>query len=403
MVRTAYVWLAMTLCAAVLAGCMPDPAPLGSGSDTESKREIEPFPARPINPEAIPFDEFRLPESTYLSDYDTRFAVMVDSWANRGLSAIVLLDMDSGVYGTVLAEPVDAREGFAVLTARCSNTWVAWEELRGDEQGDPWNVRWKLYAAPILDGGPALGDAVLVAESITSIRSRPLFQVLGERLYWMTNTAPNPEQEGAVYGASIQERDLATSADRTVVSSDRTIHTFYVQADEVIFSARVSPEGVEERVTVVGLSDGVERFTHGLENGAAPISHWPTYFERTLVWAELDPPLADVPHLHVRTHEGNEYLLSDAGSDPCFVGSRLVYETQVANGPANVPWPTIEVLDVESGELYVLLETPGSATKPGFTMMPGQPRAESVLVVSDTVFGADGVPDSGTWIRRYRF
>lgn len=369
----------------------------------ESDAVVEParFEMHDVECPVVPYDEYRLPESVYIDDYETRFAVGSDSCTNEGLGSIVLLDMDSATSATVLSSPLTHEQGFSIITTRCSDRWIAWEEFAGNEQDDPWNVEWKLYAAPIASEGDAIGEPRLIAESVTSIHSRPLFQVLGDRLYFMTNSMSNSEQEGAVRGSEIQEYDLLTGGQRYVFTSPLNTHTFCAQGDELLVSVYPESANVTERVQVLGLADGKEHFSADLENGDFPVSHWPAHQGGVLVWGELYSPNAWLPRLWLQTDGGKRFVLTDTGSDPCFVGSLLVYETANLDGPGGVPWPTINVLDTTSGEHYVLLRTPGSMELPGYMLLAAQPPMESVLVVADTVFGGDAVEMSGTWVRRY--
>lgn len=360
------------------------------------------YPLREVDCPTIPYDEYRLSETVYIGDFDTRFAVGIDS-SSQGLASIVLLDLDDGDTSTVVPSPQTDVEGFSIITTRCSDRWIAWEEYAGSEQDDPWNVRWTLYAAPIEGEGTAVGQPRLIAESMTSIHSRPLFQVMDDRLFYMTNSSPNPEQEGAVRGSEITECDLLTGEQREVFASKMNAHTFCAQQGELLVSLYVDTQSTEEQVRVIDLASGEPRFTADLGNAPAEVSHWPAYRDGTLVWGELYSPNVWVPRLRMQAADGTRFALAEAGSDPCFVGSRLVYETSALNGPANVPWPTINVLDILTGEHYVLLRTPGSMERVGLTLLPAQPPSDSTLVLTGTVFGGASVEGSGTWVRRYRF
>lgn len=396
------VWAGVAL--ALSCGCTPASVKVSESSvGSVTADEPTPLPLKEVDCPAVPYDEYRLPESVDISDYESRFAVGSDSWSNEGQGSIVLLDMDTGAAATVVAAPQAGTEGFIVISTRCSDRWIAWEELAGNEQDDPWNVKWRLYAAPIAGNGVAVGQPVLVSKSVTSIHSRPLFQVVDDRLYYMTNSAPNPEQEGAVRGCVIKECELATGTQREVFTSKMNAHTFCAQAGELLVSLYVDVQSPNEQFRVVELSSGDTLFSVDLANAPAEVSHWPAYQDGTLVWGELYSPNVWIPRLRLQTADGTRFTLTESGSDPCFVGSRLVYETSTLRGPGGVPWPTINVLDVATREHYVLLRTPGSIELVGLTMPMAQPAAESTLVVSGTVFGGEKVEGSGTWVRRYRF
>jgi hypothetical protein len=349
----------------------------------------------------VRFEEYRLPQSCGIRDYSTRYAVAIDDWANEGQGAIVLLDMDAGASQTVLSAPINVGEGLVAITARCSDQWLAWEEFHGDEQNDRWNVEWKLYAAAISADGLAIGEPVLVAESVTSIRSRPLFQVEDDRLYWMTNSSPNPEQEGAIRASHVEVCDLSTGEKDELVVRNGNMRTFCVQDDELVMSIYCDDEGWQEEVVVAGLDDGAERYRAELGNGDAQVSHWPAYYRGDLLWGELYSVTRFNPRLKLLTRSGDRYLLAEAGSDPCFVGSSVVYESFTTGAPSGLQWPAINVLNLETGTGYELVRSSGSSWAIAWMMPPGQPHSESVLVLTGTVWGEEGTAGVGSWVRRY--
>jgi hypothetical protein len=297
--------------------------------------------------------------------------------------------MDTGSSATVVDEPINP--GFTLITSRCSNRWVAWEELRGDEQTRPWDVEWRLYAAPIVEIGPSIGPVELVASSTTSIHSRPLFQLVDDTVYWMTNSAPNPRPEGAVRGSKVEAYDLASKNRSTLFETELNTHTAYVTGNQLVVS--VCPDSAEpaEQVRVIDLTDGTETLRRDLGNGVKDVSHWPTYHDDYLVWGELGSTSIR-PTLIIAVGDGQRQQLVASASDPVFVGDIMAFETT----------SSVDIADLKTKERYTLYRQIDNDLLL-LSLLPAQPWRESVLVVWGTKYGYPDDPTAATWIRRYRF
>lgn len=387
--RIALAGLAVVLC---VSG-------VGCGHAPGDEREAEPLEeAHPQSPAfgfvsiASPepqYEEYRIPQSCTPGAYGARFLVAADSWANAGRGSVGLLDMNTGVFSIVIDEPQN--DGFTLITSRCSDGWIAWEELRGDEQDRPLDVEWRLYAAPILEDGPSVGPIELIASSVTSIHSRPLFQLVDDTLYWMTNSAPNPRQEGAVRGSRVDAYDLRAKTRRVVYETGLNTHTAYVDGSQLIVSVYLDAARPDEQVRVIDLASGHETFRRDLENGTKDVSHWPTYREGRVVWGEL-APTASRPVLMIATEHGEPQQLALRASDPVFVGDFMAFETP----------SSIEVANLNTKERYTLYSQQ-SAEQLLLYLLPAQPWRESELVAWGTCYSHPDDPAGATFVRRYRF
>lgn len=381
--------LALSLCLG-LAGC---------ASTTRGNADIAPVAAAPSKPalyglvkvqsQGPTYDEYRIPQSCTPGAYDTRFLVAADGWANEGRGSLGVLDMDTNSFATVVDKPIN--EGFTLITSRGSNRWVAWEEMRGNEQTEPWDIEWRLYAAPILEDGPSIGPAELVASSVTSIHSRPLFQVVDDTVYWLTNSAPNPRQEGAVRGSLVKSFDLVAKERRVLYQSNLNTHTAYVSGNQLIVSAYLDSAKPAQQVRVIDLASGVEAYRRDLDNGNKDISHWPTYREGYLVWGELGSTSVR-PTLMIASGDEERRQLTSQASDPVFVGDSMAFETT----------SSIDVANLLTKERYTLYRQVRS-DQPLLYVLPAQPWRESVLVIWGTNFGHPDDPAAATIVRRYRF
>lgn len=348
-------------------------------------------------------DEFRLPPGSLLKGHSDRMAVFYDAnYDGNGGNRIRLLDLVTGTHAVVVPGTMGPSDDFTILGVRCSDDWIVWEEENGDVLQHPLDGEWRLWAAPIIPGEtPQVGEPVKVRGIVsTAVESRPLFSVVGDRLYYMTNQAPNPKQEGALRGSRVRAIDLATGEERVVYQTPRNMMTFVVQDGCLVMSEWVSTDSKAIEVVVYDLA--AERVVDRapLDN-RMEVSHYPVYDGEVMAWAENDVDLPR-PRLYVKGPDESVLLLDDTGGDPLLVDGRIVYEahpkTQVLTGY----WTEraqLRVYDPATRTWFVLTDvSEGEGWEGGI----GIPSSESTLVVSiDTPAGLADSRD--TVVRVYRF
>ncbi|GAB4286849.1 MAG: hypothetical protein Kow0067_11140 [Coriobacteriia bacterium] len=351
----------------------------------------------------IEMDEYRLPAGAFLKGHASRMAVFHDSnFDGSGGNRIRLLDLVTGEHAVVVPGALEPSGDFTILGVRCSDEWIVWEEELGDVLLHPLDGEWRLWAAPIIPGEtPRVGEPVKVRGIVsTAVESRPLFSVVGDQLYYMTNQAPNAKQEGVVRGARIRVVDLGTGEERVVYQTTRNMMTFVVQDGCLVMSEWVSTDSEAIELVVYDLQSErvVERAP--LDN-RKQVSHYPVYDGDVMAWAELDDDLPR-PRLYIKGPDGSVLLLDDTGGDPLLVGGCIVYEahprTQVLTGY----WKEhaqLRVYDPVTRTRFVLTDV---AEGEGWQGGIGIPSSESTLVVS--VDTPPGLADSkGTIVRVYHF
>jgi len=343
----------------------------------------------------LAYAEWRLADNAMLQDYDERFAVLFDNnFDGVGGMRIRLLDMETGTHRVVVPDTMGRAEGFTMTGLHCSDEWVIWEELRGDEQNDPLDVEWRLWAAPIDAGGASVGTPSLIRKSVVSIRSRPLFQADGHMVHVMSNTFPNAKQEGATYRSSIVSIDLDSGTEREIYTSDRMLRAFSVREDELTVAEYVDYETERSRIRVIGLAEGIERLVY--EPSGAALSHWPVYREGTLLWARDDGANDPWPSLWCMTSDGTLFKLAEDGLDPVAAGPYVFYRDYPDTRSA-----AIVGLETATMRTFELLRTSIGTDRYWQPMIDGR-TDEHALVVWRQVFAADVGPDlGGTYVRRY--
>jgi len=343
----------------------------------------------------LAYTEWRLGDNAMLQDHDERFAVLFDNnFDGIGGMRIRLLDMETGTHRVVVPDTIDRAEGFTMTGLHCSDEWVVWEELRGDEMNDPLNVEWRLWAAPIDAAGTAVGTPALIRKSVVSIRTRPLFQADGQTVYVMSNTFPNAKQEGATYRSSIVAIDLETRVEHEIYTSERMLHAFSVMGDELTVAEYVDYETKRARICVLGLDDGIERFVY--EPDGPGLSHWPVFWKDTLLWSRDDGSNDPWPSLWCLVNDGTAFKLAEDGLDPVVAGPYVFYR-----GYPDTRSATITGLELATMRTFELLRTGVGLERYWQPMINGKQDAH-MLVVWRQVFAADvGAERGGTYVRRY--
>jgi hypothetical protein len=311
----------------VLSGCQARSS--GDQEARPSVTEPAPAPLETMDPPQLSYEEWSLPEGSMLEDHAERLVALVDNNIDGvGGRRIRMLDMRSGAHQVVVPDAIGRAQGFSILGVQCSDEWVAWEEMRGDEVEKPLEVEWRLWAARIDADTLEVSKPVLVTGSVVSAHTRPLFDVVGDTLYYMTNTFPNARQEGATFRSRIVAVPLEEGAPSEVYSSDRMIRAFSIDRDQLVVTEQVENDTERCRVGVIGLADGAERFSYDLGNEMR-ISHWASYVDGVLFWAEevsVDEPW---PTLLCRMPDGQVRLVAERALDTAVAGPYVFFRAYV--------------------------------------------------------------------------
>ncbi len=273
---------------------------------------------------ALTYKEYQVPGWGHLEGYGARFAtIKYAPQTADGHTTLRLLDFSTRKSVQILASALNLKSGFDILGVEGTDRWIVWEELKGDEQGAPLEVLWKLYAARIDASSMKLGKPVLVDESEVSMHSRPLFQVDGDTLYWMTNSTPNRRQEGVIDGAVVKARDLTGDATKIVCETTAHWRTMSVQQGMVVVD-EMSRKSERAVVRVIDPETGRDMWSLDLANHDR-LSHFPQVRGGELAWTVFTHDTLNYPDLYYRGVDGVTRAVSRGTSNPQFVGRYIIY------------------------------------------------------------------------------
>ena len=239
-----------------------------------------------------------------------------------------LMDVASGRSRQILARATNADAGFWIGTVHLSDSWLAWEEVGpGDDLVEA--VDWKLYAAPLRRPSLKIGQPVLVASAANTEAARPMFDLLGSRLVWITTAWTS---SGSAGSSRLTMRDLASDRQRVLLRSGGLLNTVNIMGDRAIVGETRRQEASRARFAVLDLErrQPVAGFDVASEHSLA---HWPAWRDGWLAWAPFPAEEATYPLLYLRDPSGRVFAEGGSAVDPCFVGPYLFYQAS-RQGPA---------------------------------------------------------------------
>ncbi len=348
----------------------------------------------------LPYREYELPAGGRVEGYGATIACLREPESiDSGLSAIRMLDLSSGEHQLAVQHAVGLSDGFDIISTRCSDEWLVWEEISGDEQGSPLDVQWRLYALP-LRGCEAIGEPQLIAGTVTSAQSRPLFSVCADTVYWMTNSAANARQEGVVDCARVWSRTLPDGQERMLYRTGSDAFTFSAQPGALLLTEAVERLGDQYKLVVLEPETGAVTEEISLDN-ESPLSHFAAYSNGLVAWSELNQS-GNAGCFRLRNVDGGTDLLSTAANDGVFVGGYLFYESKPrvssGAGPAVQHW-RVCALDTQTLEYFTVFDE--EITAFGWSAPLAVAPREHEYVMSRSVPPWITEEEPGTWVRVY--
>lgn len=396
--RARIVLASVAVCATlVAAGC--------GGGTTEVAEPVVVEPpleaARETTGSPLEYREYVLPAGGKVTGYGDGLACLLEPEPDgEAYTAIRVLDLKTGEHERVVDSAIGREDGFDVLSARCSDEWLVWEEMLGDCFESPLDVRWALYALN-LDGCMRVGEPILVAKAVTSEQSRPLFSVMGDTVYWMTNSVENARQEGVIDQARIWSRRLPDGEQKLVYRTDAGVFTFSAQPDGLLVTETVDRNKEPMRLVVLDAASGAVIDTVDLENDTW-LSHYAAYRNGQCAWAIGDDETGTAGELLMRFPDGRRVSVARNANDAVFVGDLLFFEHKpsVAKGTASrVDHWRVCALDPKTLEYTVVFDE--EARVFGWVAPIGvAPQAEKYVMYRSVPPWITEEPP-GTWVRVY--
>ncbi|MCE5191694.1 MAG: hypothetical protein LLG08_08060 [Actinomycetia bacterium] len=355
---------------------------------------------------ALTYKEYQVPGWGDFEGYGERFATIKYTPRAEGQpTTLSILDFTTAKWARIVDSAVNFEDGFDILGVSSNDHWVAWEEVKGDEQAEPFEVLWKLYAAKIDAGSMKLGKPVLVDESEVSMHSRPLLQVDGDLVYWMTNSTPNRRQEGVVDGALVESRDLVSGVTTVVCETTAHWRTMSVQQGKVIVDemGRTSERAL---LRVIDPATAQNAWSLDLRN-TARLSHFPQVHDGALAWTVYTSDTLTYPDLFYRGTDGVTRAVRRGTSNPQHVG-RYVFYTGIHVVPNGVGMrKNLTMLggyDTETNTTFTIIE--GDPEDGAWWRLPMvSPYSEDTFVVSNDLAPFADSPEAAAkaplCIRRY--
>ena len=273
---------------------------------------------------ALTYREYKVPGWGSLDGYGERLAMISYSPQEQGEpTRLQVLDFKTGKSREIVSECVGFKDGFDILGVWSTDEWVAWEELKGNEQEARYEVQWKLYVAKLDAETLTCGKPVLVDESEVSMHSRPLFRFDGDVLYWMTNSTPNPRQEGTVHGAIVKARDLNTGNVRTIRETGKHYATMSVGDGKVIV-AEMGTESYRTTIRVIDPATSQDTWSLDLMNEDM-VTHFPQVHDGSIAWTAYTHDTISYPDLHYRGEDGVTHFVRKGTQNPMHVGKYLFF------------------------------------------------------------------------------
>lgn len=376
----------------------PSSSPSASAADgswTRLQAESATSFSRSTERLSLPYREYKRSGSWRLEDTTDDTAAFMKNTAEH--QQLWLMDIPEGSMKRVFARAITPQRGYVVSGVELSDGWLAWEEVGpGDDLVEP--VNWRLYAAPLQRASLSIGKPKLVASASNVEATRPLFDVSGSRLAWISTAWTS---SGTVARSQLTVCDLATGQRRALYRSRGVLDTVNIRGDEVIVGEIPQKGSPATRFVVLDLGSGERRAGFEAAN-EYPLSHWPAWRDGWLAWAPFPSDEATYPWLYLRDAEGRVYDEGGLAVDPCFVGPYLFYQTSRFNGPGKGTTVSVRALRLSDMTSLVLEEGDPDAGDWWRGTVGAPELTHTYISYLDRTYWAERDSDRYTIIRVYR-
>jgi hypothetical protein len=269
----------------------------------------------------LPYWQLRRLGGWHLADATDRVAAFRKRLKD-GREELWLLDAKLVVMRRALSGAVTPVEGWWISEVEVSDAWLAWVELApGDDLVQ--EVEWRLYAAPLDRATLTVGEPQLVASALNTQAQRPLFDLAGSDLVWLSTTWASQGNVG-VSRLLIRHLDAESEPSELYRSQHGMLIAVSTRGSSVVVTEVPKKGALRTRVLVLALS-GQPRAAYTVPTQYG-LSHWPAWKDGWLAWSPFQSTESTVPTAHVLARSGRVYRTGGFAADPLFVGPYLFYE-----------------------------------------------------------------------------
>jgi hypothetical protein len=184
-------------------------------------------------------------------------------------------------------------------------------------------VEWRLYAAPLDRASLTVGEPQLIASAVNTQTQRPLFDIAGSRLVWLSTTWAS---QGTVDVSRLLVRRLDAAGEPTELyrSQHGMLTTVSTRGGAVVVTEVPRKGAVRTRILVLD-QVGRPRAAYVVPTRYG-LSHWPTWRNGWLAWSSFPDGESADPVTYLRRKSGRVYCSGEMAGDPLYVGPYLFYE-----------------------------------------------------------------------------
>lgn len=309
-------------------------------------KHVEAF-SRSMRRLPLPHRDYRFPGSVRVADFTDHTAALLEQTGEH--QRVWLLDLTGGKRRLALTRTTLRRPGWWIASVRLSDSWLAWEEVGpGDDLRGP--VAWRLCAAPIRRPALAVGPPMAVADAATTHAGRPLFDLAGRRLAWVSTAW---SRTGAVRSAQLSVRDLPLGEQQVLYESQGSLDTVSCSGAHLVVGETPVQGDPRARFVVLDARSGQPVAEYDVGNDHA-LSHWPAWRDGRLAWTPFPSQEATYPLLYLRDASGHTSTDGGFAVDPCFVGGYLFYEAWRVGSADGSPRAEVRALRFDDMTSYLL-------------------------------------------------
>lgn len=311
------------------------------------------------SPTVFPCRKFVLKGSYDQENYNEKYIALKRNFHTYPYEGLYLLRIADGKLSQVLDKPVNYKYKFNLLNFKIGDNWACWEEVSpGDDLRYP--VSWAYYVAKIDHKKMKLGKPVLVAKGHTSREARALPGFVDDKLFLMLNYYDLKTKK---FWGKIMMYDPEKKEKKVIHKTSRNYEVLRSFNGNAIFTEFLIPKKGNVALHVYSPAEGKEILTIDLNN-KNDISHFPYYQNGYVAWSMFNGTQSQLTSVYVYDLKKRKLYEIVNSIDPVFAGKYVFLRrdrVKLALYGHREQWEEIAVFDLETGKMFPLVRTNGSA------------------------------------------